>query len=228
MPEVSLERIGEVGVLVRVRGADAETEAAHCQVIADAALDSRVFSDALPAFDSVYLEFDPTSVTADHAWSTASRIGALGSLTSDAAEPRIYRIPIVLGGDYGPDLDDVAREQGLTSDALKRLLCGMPWRVAFKGAPLGAPMLTGRRLVSPVPRMREPRMHIPGGSLALAEHFGIIYPVDTPGGWRLVGRTPMQLLDFDADPPAWYRPGDVFQFVEIPSQHWTHHVSPHA
>src|SRR5262249_33523724 len=116
-------------------------------------------------------------------------------------------------GDDGPDLLEVARLTGLPPEEVVRRHVAATYRVYFLGFLAGFPYLGGLPSELAVPRLAAPRTHVPAGSVALAERQTGIYPVPSPGGWRLIGRTPLRLFDPAANPPALLRPGDRVRFV---------------
>ncbi|MFI7445288.1 allophanate hydrolase subunit 1 [Nonomuraea indica] len=121
-------------------------------------------------------------------------------------------IPVVYDG---ADLAEVAKLTGLSERDVVAAHTGTPWTVAFCGFAPGFGYLAGGdpRLV--VPRRPEPRVRVPAGSVALAAEFSAVYPRESPGGWRLIGRTALAVWDLAADPPALLRPGVRVRFTEV-------------
>ncbi|MFG3441963.1 allophanate hydrolase subunit 1 [Nonomuraea sp. NPDC047897] len=133
---------------------------------------------------------------------TAGRPAAAGALT----------IPVVYDG---ADLAAVARLTGLTEREVVTAHTGTPWTVAFCGFAPGFGYLVGGDPRLAVPRRPEPRVRVPAGSVALAAEFSAVYPRESPGGWRLIGRTTLAVWDLRADPPALLRPGTRVRFTEV-------------
>ncbi|MEN3356446.1 MAG: 5-oxoprolinase (ATP-hydrolyzing) subunit [Mycobacteriales bacterium] len=146
---------------------------------------------------------------------TDGRVGGGPAGAVAAPAPRTFHVPVAYGGEHGPDLPAVAAELGLPVDEVVRLHSATPWTVRFLGAPAGAPMLDGSPFPAPVPRRRRPRTRVPAGSVAVAGLQAVVYPVPSPGGWQLIGRTPLRLIDIDRVPHVAYRPGDVMRFVPV-------------
>jgi KipI family sensor histidine kinase inhibitor len=167
--------------------------------------------DLVPAYASVLARFDPL-ILPPMAMETVLR-AALAQV-SDAPLPhgRLLRIPVCYGGDAGPDLDEVARLLGMAPNELVRRHSAATYRVAFLGFLAGYPYLTGLPHALAVPRLATPRTHVPAGSVAIAERQAGIYPVESPGGWRILGRTAQPLFDPTQTPPALLRPGDRVRF----------------
>jgi KipI family sensor histidine kinase inhibitor len=132
--------------------------------------------------------------------------GPLASLeASDTVE-----IPVTYDG---PDLAEVARLTGLGEDEIVAAHTGTLWRVAFGGFAPGFAYLVGGDPRLQVPRRDEPRTKVPAGAVGLAGEFSGIYPRESPGGWRLIGRTDVAMWDLDRDAPALLAAGTTVQFV---------------
>lgn len=132
-----------------------------------------------------------------------------------AAEPRLVEIPVCYGGEHGPDLLEVADTLGLTPDALIALHSGEPLDVLMLGFAPGHPYIgvLDERL-SP-PRRATPRTRVAAGSIGLANRQSVIYPLELPGGWNLIGRTPLTLFDAERPEPCLLRSGDRIRFVPV-------------
>ena len=113
----------------------------------------------------------------------------------------------------GADLDDVARRWDMTRDEVVATHTGHELVVAFCGFAPGFPYCTGLPEALAVPRLDSPRARVPAGAVGLAGAFTGIYPTESPGGWRLLGRTELRLWDVEKDPPATLRPGTRVRFV---------------
>ncbi|HEY0409562.1 MAG TPA: 5-oxoprolinase subunit PxpB [Candidatus Dormibacteraeota bacterium] len=147
-------------------------------------------------------------------------VTALRELTSGPPEaPRgggaEWTIPVVYGGDAGLDLEEVAAAAGLSRAAAVAEHTRALHRVAMLGHLPGLPYLTGLPAGLHAGRHPEPRVRVAAGSVAVAGGLTCIYPVAAPGGWRIIGRTPVRLFDPSADPPAALAPGDRVRFVAV-------------
>ena len=167
----------------------------------------------MPSFRSLTLHYDPL-VTAQE-----RLIAIVGDLEigeeADAAPDRVWRLPVLYGGDAGPDLDDVARAAGLASDEVAALHASETYHVYMLGFLPGFAYLGDLPAPLRLPRLAEPRTRVPPGSVAIAEQLTAVYPVQSPGGWRLIGRTPLTLFDHRAAPPALFAPGDGVRFEAV-------------
>lgn len=137
------------------------------------------------------------------------------SATSGLEESRLVELPICYDGEFGPDLDDVARHAGLSADDVIARHLGSEYLVAMLGFSPGFPYLRGLPPELATPRRATPRLKIPAGSIGIAGTQTGIYPQATPGGWQLIGRTPATLFALDQTPPALLQPGDRVRFRRI-------------
>jgi KipI family sensor histidine kinase inhibitor len=124
-------------------------------------------------------------------------------------EGPLVRIPTVYDG---LDLDDVARRWDTSPEGVIKRHTSIEFRVAFCGFAPGFAYLTGLPPDLRVPRLPEPRVSVPAGSVALADEYAAVYPAASPGGWRLLGHTDLVLFDLAADPPTTLRPGARVRF----------------
>lgn len=136
---------------------------------------------------------------------------------TDAPLPvaRRVEIPVCYGGEWGPDLDEVAAAQGLTGAQVIARHTAPSYLVYFLGFLPGFPYLGGLDPFLATPRRATPRPRVLGGSVGIAGAQTGVYPLETPGGWQIIGRTPLRLYDPDRQPPALLAAGDHVQFVPI-------------
>lgn len=211
---------GDAGLLLRPAGAEDPWEWARALAETARERPPAGLVDVVAGFETVYLAFDP--VVTDHAAVLAWVEGALTDRRPP--EPRRFEIPVVYGGPDGPDLDEVAAALGLTAAEVIALHTGADWTVRVIGSPLGAPLLDGPSPPVGVPRLDSPRTRVAPGSVGLSGRQSIVYNGASPGGWRLIGRTPSRLFDIHAPtaPAAYvpYRPGDRLRFRAIPAEDW--------
>ncbi|GAB3091844.1 5-oxoprolinase subunit PxpB [Lysobacter terrae] len=174
--------------------------------------------DLVPAYASVGVFFDPLSIDADAvaAWLRAQGKAAGGSkATRHGVEARTVEIPVVYGGEAGPDLDSAAAELGIAPAELAQRHAAGLYTVAMIGFAPGFPYLLGLDPQLALPRLATPRTSVPAGSVAIGGLQTGIYPRESPGGWRLIGRTPLSLFDPSKDPPTLLAPGDRVRFVAV-------------
>ncbi len=165
-----------------------------------------------PAYASVLIDFDSRRLThAEVEELVRARIQRAGDAPLD--QSRQVEIPVRYGGEAGPDLEEVARHTGLSPAEVIRLHAGADYLVYFLGFAPGFPYLGGLPPELATPRLAAPRKRVPAGSVAIGGNQTGIYPMETPGGWRIIGRATVRLFDADANPPALLRAGDRVRFV---------------
>jgi inhibitor of KinA len=179
-----------------------------------------------PAYDSVAVFFDPVVVieasgtaNAAHEW-LAEKIretieGTIATEANVVMEPRLVTIPVCYGGEFGPDLDEVARHTGFSKDEVVQRHTAAEYRVHCIGFSPGFPYLGGLPPELATPRRATPRKSVPAGSVGIGGAQTGIYPLPSPGGWHLIGRTPSRLFSVQADPPTLLRAGDRLRFQSI-------------
>jgi KipI family sensor histidine kinase inhibitor len=210
-------RYGDSALAVLAHGGTGEDRWHAMQSLADFVDNAELTGVAgvVATFDAVLIEFDFQETTFEHL-KTLVRAWQAQPLTAGERTPRrLFRVPVRYGGEFGPDLDPVAAELGISADEVVELHSSATWTIRFLGAPAGAPLHDGSPFARPIPRCATPRTRVPGGSVALSGMQGVIYPVESPGGWRLIGRTPWRLADFSRLPFAAHRPGDLLSFQPV-------------
>ena len=167
-----------------------------------------------PAYASLLVDFDPLRVAAAELGDEIRRrLGAV-SVTASAAA-RLVEVPVCYGGGLGPDLEAVAAHCGLSEGEVIARHAAAEYLVAFLGFSPGFPYLSGLDPALATPRLAAPRTHVPGGSVAIGGAQAGVYPAASPGGWRIIGRTPVRLFDARRDPPALLQMGDRVRFCPV-------------
>jgi len=172
--------------------------------------------EAVPTLRSLMVHYDP-NVT-----SHARLGGELLQLADEAAREtnvpppgRRFRLPACYHPDLAPDLADVAAAIGQTTDDVIALHARRPYRVYMIGFLPGHPYMGDTAPALRLPRRKTPRTHVPAGGVAIAIGMTIVYPLESPGGWHLIARTPARLFDLRRDNPILLRPGDEVSFEPI-------------
>lgn len=209
---------GEAALLVEV--ADASAAQAFAAAVRNDA--PAGVTAVVPGRASVMVELDVLAIEVD---AVADALGRL----KPAAKPedaRLRTIPVVYGGEHGPDLADVAVEAGISPERVVDLHAATEVTVLFGGFAPGFAYLGDVAPPLRVRRLPTPRTRTSAGSVALADGMTGIYPADLPGGWRVVGRTPITLFDPHRSPPAYLVPGDRVRFAPISAADWEDHAGP--
>ncbi len=169
--------------------------------------------EAVPGYTTLLVHYDLLVLSYEQVleWVQA-RLSEANSTV--IAAPRRIEVPVIYGGEHGPDLEFVARHNGLSPEEVVRRHMARDYPVYLVGFTPGFPYLGGLDESIAAPRLSSPRSRVPAGSVGIAGQQTGIYSVDSPGGWRLIGWTPLKLFDPAREPPALLAPGDVVRFVE--------------
>jgi inhibitor of KinA len=167
-----------------------------------------------PAYASILIDFDPRRIGRFDLERAAAELFAQAA-AAPLPEPRMVEIPVAYGGEYGPDLEAVAALTGHTPDEVVAIHSSAEYLVYFLGFSPGFPYLGGMPEPIAAPRLEAPRRRVPAGSVAIGGRQTGVYPMASPGGWRIIGRTPLRLFEPAADPPVLLQMGDRVRFVPI-------------
>ena len=165
--------------------------------------------DLVPAYRTLLIVYDPLALPAT---ALLERLrGLAGALDATPPPSRTVTIPVAYGGEFGPDLADVAAHTGLPeAEVIARHAAGR-YPVYFLGFAPGFPYLGGLDPALATPRLARPRTAVPAGAVGIGGEQTGIYPLPTPGGWRIIGRTPLRLYDPAAPEPFLLRAGDILR-----------------
>jgi KipI family sensor histidine kinase inhibitor len=170
--------------------------------------------ETMPTFRSLTVLYDPLRTRRSALEPALQRLLDAPGAPQPAAS-RAWRLPACYGGTHGADLDDVAQAVGMTAGAVAELHAATTFTVFMIGFMPGFGFIGGLPSVLSVPRLREPRLRVPAGSVAITGPLTAVYPWESPGGWRLIGRCPARLFDAQATPPALLAPGDRVRFEAV-------------
>jgi len=170
--------------------------------------------EVVPTYRSLGVQYDPTRLNGQ-----ALRVRIEATLAAldpgQLPPPKVVRLPTCYGGEFGPDLPFVAEHAGLTEAEVIRLHSQTPYHVYMIGFTAGFAYLGGLPEKLHTPRLPSPRTKTPRGAVGIGGSQTGAYSAETPGGWRLIGRTPVPLFDPLQDPPTPMLPGDAVQFASI-------------
>ena len=167
-----------------------------------------------PGYASLLIDFDPLRLTHDELTATVQQLASMNDFETDKSG-NVVTIPVCYDVEFGPDLLDVAHHAGLSVEEVVRLHSSPTYLVYFLGFSPGFVYLGGLPEMLHTPRLATPRPSVAGGSVGIAGSQTGIYPVDSPGGWKLIGRTPLRMFDPEATPPTRLQPGDRMKFSPI-------------
>jgi KipI family sensor histidine kinase inhibitor len=175
--------------------------------------------DVVPALGTLVLHFDPDQCA--RGFSPRNAAAKLinecqsGERPGKEEQPRRVEVPVCYAQELAPDLAEVAAHCGLDVEEVIRRHCASPHRVLMLGFVPGHPYIGGLDPALAMPRRATPRTKVISGSVAIANAQTVVYPFTTPGGWNIIGRTPLRMFDAGREPPTLLAPGDRVEFVPI-------------
>ncbi len=177
--------------------------------------------EIIPTYRSVTLCYDPLKISYKELKRLiASCVRHPRAAAQDEESVRRFYIPVCYGGPFGPDLEYLAQRSGLDPREVVRRHISREYPINMIGFLPGFPYLSGMDASIAAPRLENPREKIPAGSVGIGGNQTGIYPIASPGGWRLIGRTPVRLYDPHRDPPVLYRAGDRIRFYPVSEQEY--------
>jgi KipI family sensor histidine kinase inhibitor len=206
--------LGDSGLLIELEGRLDPEINGSARAIGARLASFRGVIETVPALRSTLVIFDPLST--DVAALLEAAEGAVQSSGSwSSTTGRLIEVPVVYGGAAGPDLEETAAHCGLTVDQVVREHAGAEYSVYMLGFTPGYPYLGILPPSLRLPRLAVPRLKVPAGAVAIAGALAGIYPMESPGGWRLIGRTPLPIYDPQEADPVLLRSGDRIRFTPI-------------
>ncbi|NND91422.1 MAG: 5-oxoprolinase subunit PxpB [Granulosicoccus sp.] len=170
--------------------------------------------ETTPTFRSLAVIFDPLMTTPAELLEQIRTLDYQHSTPPDT-QAQHWTVPVLYGGDAGPDLASVAQQTGLTTERVIELHQQTRFKVYMLGFLPGFAFLGDTPAPLHLPRRREPRLRVPAGSVAIAMQLTGVYPWDSPGGWHILGNCPVPLFDGHQSPPALFKTGDTVNFTAI-------------
>ncbi|HYE81210.1 MAG TPA: 5-oxoprolinase subunit PxpB [Clostridia bacterium] len=175
--------------------------------------------EMIPTYRSLLIQYDPLELEIDKLIDTLKEIeNTLDSI--DLPKPRIIGLPTIYGGEYGEDLSFVAEHNGVSEAEVVRIHSSVDYLIYMLGFTPGFPYLGGMSEKLETPRLNTPRTRIPAGSVGIAGKQTGVYPIESPGGWRLIGRTPVKLYDPGRRIPIILQAGDYIRFVPVEKEEY--------
>ena len=166
-----------------------------------------------PGYNSVMVSLSSTAELEKVKAHVSEVLKDMNSFSAD--KPRTIEVPVAYGGSDGPDLEKIAKHSGLTpQDVIKRHSEGN-YLVYFIGFSVGFPYLGGMDPVLATPRLSSPRKSVPKGAIGIAGSQTGIYPISSPGGWNLIGRTNLDIFNINAPDKSLLRMGDNLKFTPV-------------
>lgn len=171
-------------------------------------------TEVVPTYRSLLVYFNPLVITFEE---LTAKLGTLERETQNAPQPEttVTEIPVLYGGGFGPDLEYVARYHGITPQEVIEIHTATAYPIYMIGFMPGFSYLGGVSEKIATPRLTTPRTRVPAGSVGIAGTQTGIYPSDSPGGWQIIGRSPVKFFDPKREPPSLLRAGNYLTFFSI-------------
>ena len=170
--------------------------------------------DIIPAFCSLLINYDPRVISYDEMKTRMEKILSV-EIAAGARKKKVFEIPVCYGGEFGPDLPAIAEHAGLTEQEVIDIHTSTDYLIYMLGFLPGFTYLGGLNERIHTPRLANPRIRIPAGSVGIGGSQTGIYPMDSPGGWQLMGLTPVRTYDPDREVPILVEAGDYIRFVPV-------------
>ena len=170
--------------------------------------------EMVPSYSSLVIHFNPLVLSFSAIEGLICDVWDL-AVSVEEKSVKIISVPILYGGNFGPDIDEVAELTGLSTEEVIEKHSGVNYLVYALGFSPGFPYLGGLDESLKCARLSSPRLNVPAGSVAIADLQTGIYPVASPGGWRIIGRTPIKIFDHLRNSPSIIDPGDFIKFEPL-------------
>ncbi|MGR6117799.1 5-oxoprolinase subunit PxpB [Aeribacillus composti] len=214
--EFSIQPLGDTGIIIQF-GTEI-SEAIYQQIrqyvywLEQSCIEGIV--EWVPAYTTLAVFYRPNIISYDELSQKLLKIGEkIGSMP--VPDPIVIEIPTLYGKEAGPDIQFVAETNGLSEEEVVKIHSSSDYLIYMIGFVPGFPYLGGMDKRIAAPRKKTPRSRIPAGSIGIAGEQTGIYPLETPGGWQIIGRTPVKLYDPQKQDPTLLKAGDYIRFVPI-------------
>lgn len=175
--------------------------------------------EIVPTYRSLMIHYNSLTIKYDD---LVSKLKLLESKLKDISlpEPEVIEIPTLYGGEYGPDIGNVAQHNGITVEQVIKIHSSKEYLIYMLGFTPGFPYLGGMDEKIATPRLKAPRTKISKGSVGIAASQTGIYPIDSPGGWQLIGKTPVKLYEPNREVPILLKAGNYIKFIPISEEQY--------
>ena len=173
--------------------------------------------ELIPTYCSLLIQYDPIELRYGQ---LREKLYTLVNQLDKVEMPpkQVVEIPVAYGGEYGPDLGEVARAHNISEDDVIKLHSEPEYPIYMLGFVAGFPYLGGMNKAIATPRKKSPRLKIEAGSVGIAGEQTGIYSVESPGGWQIIGRTPLKLYDVNRNEPVLLKAGQYIKFKPITNE----------
>ena len=170
--------------------------------------------DMIPSFCALLINYDSRVISYSKLKKRLENVLKLDA-ESESVATRVFEIPVCYGGKYGPDMTNLEEHSGLSEKEIIQIHSGSDYLIYMLGFLPGFPYLGGLDERIHIPRLASPRIKIPAGSVGIGGAQTGIYPLDSPGGWQLLGQTPVKTYDPERETPILFEAGDYIRFVPV-------------
>ena len=216
MPDIRILTAGDTALLIEFgKEINPETNrkiTALVQLMREQHIEGIV--DVIPAFCSLLINYDPRVLSYEELKERMEHLLKMETKT-EATRKRIFEIPVCYGGEYGPDIENIAEHAGLSVDEVIKIHSSKDYLIYMLGFLPGFTYLCGLDERIHTPRLASPRLKIRAGSVGIGGSQTGIYPLDSPGGWQLMGMTPVRTYDPERQTPILVEAGDYIRFIPI-------------
>jgi len=215
--KIQFQPLGDTGIQVRFGSDISEETNQEIRLFADYLKEQNIegIIEWVPAYTTLTIFYRPDKVVYMDLCKKLEDIQNTLQKADDQSQSTIYEIPVLYGGEVGPDLSEVATHNGLTEDEVISIHSGQPYLIYMMGFVPGFPYLGGMPEEIATPRRENPRAKIEAGSVGIAGEQTGVYPLETPGGWQIIGRTPVKLYDPEKEEPILLSAGVYIRFVPV-------------
>ncbi|SFG15223.1 5-oxoprolinase subunit PxpB [Oribacterium sp. WCC10] len=175
--------------------------------------------DMIPTYCSLLINYNPLVISYADLYKRVESIVRMES-RSEAGRKKVWEIPVLYGGEYGPDIATIADHAGITEEEVIRIHTSRDYLIYMLGFLPGFTYLGGLDERIHTPRLSTPRVRIPAGSVGIGGSQTGIYPMDSPGGWQLMGMTPVKTYDPERETPILVEAGDYIRFVPVTEEEY--------
>lgn len=208
-----VERLGDRALILKF--SDEINQSAHLSVMMTDKLlfDSKIegIIEWIPSYSSITLVYNPEIIKYE---CLIEKLRHFDESNVDFIDDgKTVEIPVLYGGEFGPDIEFVAKTNNLSVEDVVSIHSSADYEVWMIGFMPGFPYLYGLPSSINTPRLKSPRKFVPSGSVGIAGSQTGIYPIDSPGGWQIIGRTPLKIFDVKKDPPTLFDVGDRIKFI---------------
>jgi KipI family sensor histidine kinase inhibitor len=212
--EPRIEPYGDYAVLVSydVEGYS-EKACKTVHRLADVLRGGKNWTNVIPAYDSLMLTFNPAGLSTASAVQTVKRALSHVEKSKRERKPKPIDIPVFYGGENGPDMETICKSAKLSENQVIKRHSANVYRVCMMGFIPGFTFLSATDKKLHHPRLKTPRANVAAGSIGIANWQTGIYGLESPGGWQIIGRTPLNIFDAKRDDPFALKAGDIVRFI---------------